>query len=224
MKIIYYVSLVILIFMISGFQLTSANYADNEKAKNILENGLSYFNEPHGSWNVKNKQLILETENPKNRRTNIWLNEDYDDFLLELEFKLNPGTNSGVFFRTSDINNPVQTGIEVQIKDDYGRAPIDKHFCGSIYDIREVSKNRVKKPGKWNQLKIICDGSLVQVHLNNRKVIDMDLSDWEEAGKNPDGTKNKFNTAYKDLARKGKIGFQDHGGIVRFRNLKIQKL
>jgi hypothetical protein len=224
MKIRYYAPLVIFIFVISGIQQTSALNPDNGKAKNILNKGLFYFKEPYGSWNVKNKQLILEAENPKNMRTNIWLTEDYEDFILELEFKLNPGTNSGVFFRTADIANPVQSGIEIQLKDDYGKTPIDKYFCGSIYDIKEVSENRVKKPGKWNQLKMICDGSFVEVYLNNLKVIDIDLSEWEEAGKNPDGTKNKFNTAYKDMARNGKIGFQDHGGIVWFRNLKIQKL
>jgi hypothetical protein len=224
MQIRYYVALVISIFMISGIQATSPVNSGNEKAKNILNNGLLYFKEPYGSWNVKNKQLILEAENPRNMRTNIWLSEDYEDFLLELEFKLNPGTNSGIFFRTSDIDNPVQTGIEVQIRDDYGKTPIDKHFCGSIYDIKEVSENRVKKPGKWNQLKMICDGSIVEIYLNNIKVIDIDLSDWEDAGINPDGTKNKFSTAYKDMPRKGKIGFQDHGGIISFRNLKIQKL
>lgn len=71
---------------------------------------------------------------------------------------------------------------------------------------------------------MICDGSFLEVLPNNIKVIDIDLSEWEEAGKNPDGTMNKFNTAYKDMARNGKIGFQDHGGIVRFRNLKIQKI
>lgn len=224
MKNKYYVSLVIIIFMIAGIQQMSAVNSDNEKAKNILNNGLLYFQEPYGSWNVKNKQLILEAENPQKKRTNIWLNEDYEDFILELEFKLNPKTNSGVFFRTTDIDNPVQTGIEIQIRDDYGKTPIDKNFCGSIYDIKEVSENRVKKPGKWNQLKMICDGSFVEVYLNNKKVVNIDLSEWEEAGKNPDGTKNKFNTAYKDMAQKGKIGFQDHGGKVWFRNLKIQKL
>jgi hypothetical protein len=31
------------------------------------------------------------------------------------------------------------------------------------------------------------------------QVIDNDLSEWEETGKNPDGTKNKFNTAYKGM-------------------------
>ncbi len=144
MKIKYNISLVTAIFMISGIQQTSAMISDNEKAKKILNNELLYIQEPYGSWNVKNKQLILEAENPQKKRTNIW--------------------------------------------------------------------------------KMICDGSLVEVYLNNKKIIDIDLSDWEEAGKNPDGTKNKFNTAYKDMTRKGKIGFQDHGGKVWFRNLKIQKL
>ncbi len=41
---------------------------------------------------------------------------------------------------------------------------------------------------------------------------------------NPDGTSNKFNTAYKDMPRKGHIGFQDHGQPVWFRNMKIKQL
>ena len=48
--------------------------------------------------------------------------------------------------------------------------------------------------------------------------------DWIEAGKNPQGTPNKFKYAYKDMPRVGFIGFQDHGSAVAFRNLRIKKL
>ena len=52
----------------------------------------------------------------------------------------------------------------------------------------------------------------------------MDLNKWTEPNKNPDGTSNKFNTAYKNMPREGYIGFQDHGQPVWFRNMKIKKL
>jgi hypothetical protein len=194
------------------------------KKINILKEGYINFNEPFGGWIIENEELILNSENPRESRTNIWLKENYGNFIIELNFKLNPGTNSGLFFRTADTGNPVQTGIEVQIRDDFNKSPIDKNFCGSIYDIREVSENRVKKAGKWNHLKVICNGSVIQVFLNKGKVVDINLTEWKDTGKNPDGTKNKFNTAYKDMPREGRIGFQDHGGKVWYKNIRISRL
>jgi hypothetical protein len=210
--------------MISGLPGVNAESLQKNKTKNLLKEGLNYFQEHYGSWVIENKQLVLNSENPQKSRTNIWTKEEYEDFILELDFKLNPGTNSGVFFRTADINNPVQSGIEVQIRDDYGKSPVDKHFCGSIYEIKEVSENRVKKAGKWNRLKLICIGPTIEVYLNKGKVIDIDLNEWEKTGENPDGTNNKFKTAYKNMPRKGKVGFQDHGGKVSYKNIRITKL
>ena len=52
----------------------------------------------------------------------------------------------------------------------------------------------------------------------------MDLDQWTEPNKNPDGSKNKFAKPLKDFARKGYIGLQDHGRPVWYRNIKIKKL
>jgi len=60
--------------------------------------------------------------------------------------------------------------------------------------------------------------------LNGEQVIDVDLNEWTEAHKNPDGSKNKYDTAYKDMPRVGHIGFQDHGHSVSYRNIKIKHL
>jgi hypothetical protein len=62
------------------------------------------------------------------------------------------------------------------------------------------------------------------VVLNGEEVIDMDLNLWMEAHKNPDGTSNKFNTAYKDMPRVGNIGLQYHNHPIWFRNIKIKSL
>jgi hypothetical protein len=52
----------------------------------------------------------------------------------------------------------------------------------------------------------------------------MDVDRWTEAGKNPDGTSNKYRKALKDFARSGHIGFQDHGHAVWFCNIRVKPL
>jgi hypothetical protein len=74
----------------------------------------------------------------------------------------------------------------------------------------------------WNQLEVSAKDNLLQVRLNGRRIVDMDLDRWSEPGKNPDGTKNKFKAALKDFKREGHIGFQDHGSVVAYRNVKIK--
>jgi hypothetical protein len=82
----------------------------------------------------------------------------------------------------------------------------------------------VNKPGEWNRYTITCKANKIHVVLNGEAVIDMDLDRWTEAHKNPDGTPNKFNTAYKDMPREGHIGLQYHGQPVWFRNIRLREL
>jgi hypothetical protein len=62
--------------------------------------------------------------------------------------------------------------------------------------------------------------------LDRHDHIALDLDEWTEAGRNPDGSRNKFNVAYKELPRQGYIGLQDHrdGTKVWYRNIKIREL
>jgi len=152
----------------------------------------------------------------------IWTEEQFGNFVLDLDFKVAKGTNSGIFIRTAKTGDPVQTGIEVQILDSVGRQKPGKNDCCSIYDCLAPSKNAEKPVGEWNHAAITCKDNKIEIVLNAEKVIDMDLDQWTEAGKNPDGGKNKFKTAYKDMPRMGFIGFQDHGNAVWYKNIKIK--
>jgi hypothetical protein len=185
--------------------------------KNVVADDLSNCEFSPDSWDVEDGVLTRKGGG------SIWTKEQYGDFILDLEFKVAEGTNSGVFFRTADIKDPVQTGIEIQIHDSHGREP-GKHSCGAVYDIKEPSVNTVKPAGEWNRMTIMAKGPNISIVMNDKQIVDIDLDNWTEANKNPDGTPNKFKTAYKDAARVGAFGFQDHGKPVWYRNIRVKKL
>ena len=148
----------------------------------------------------------------------IWTKARYGNFVLELEFKTTG--NSGVFFRTDNPKDNVQTGIEIQVDNPGGP---HKHSVGAIYDLVPPTKNAGKKDD-WNKYTITANGPTITVELNGEKVAEMNLDQWTEAGKNPDGSGNKYKKALKDWKREGHIGFQDHGHKVWYRNVRIKTL
>ena len=186
--------------------------------RSLLEPDLSNCIFKPGSWVVEDGVLARKGGG------DIWTTEKYGDFILDLEFKLAEHTNSGIFVRTGDPDDPVQTGIEIQVFDSHGRAVPTKHDCGAIYDCLEPRLNATRPPGQWNRCTITCKANKIYVVMNGRPIIDMDLNRWTTPHKNPDGTKNKFKRAVKDMPRFGHIGFQDHGRPVWYRNVMIKPL
>lgn len=172
------------------------------------------------SWDVEGGCIVLKERGGDY----LYTLGQYDDFELSIDFKTEEKVNSGVFFRWTDLKDPVQTGIEMQILDTYGREPARKNDCGAVYDVMAPTRNTCKPAGQWNTAVIMCNGSIITIELNGEKIIDMDLSKWTEPGKNPDGTPNKFKQAYKNMVNKGHIGLQDHGGKVWFRNIYLKPL
>ena len=157
---------------------------------------------------------------------NLWTKEKFGDFILDFEFKTTQGTNSGIFLRSAEgEKNWLHGSIEIQISPSYGpnRKP-GKHDCGSVYDIQAPAVAAEKPVGEWNRMVIAFKGNLLKIVLNDKPIIDINLDNWPEAHKNPDGSKNKFKTAYKDMAKVGHLGLQDHGRPVWYRNVKVKPL
>jgi hypothetical protein len=153
----------------------------------------------------------------------LYSNSKYDNFVLKVDFKMAPKCNSGVFIRVGDQHDEVQTGLEIQVQDDYGKKP-NPNSCGSIYDLVAPTKNACKPAGEWNTCMITADKNMITVELNGEKVASMDVDQWTTPGKQPDGQKNKYKNAVKDFPRKGQIGLQDHGREVCFKNIKLKVL
>jgi hypothetical protein len=204
--------------LIVGFGVFHASAAD-EKGWVALFNGQNLDawtdvagKKPSDGWVIEDGAVIRKT-----KAGDIWTKQRYADFVLELEFMAKG--NSGVFIRTHNPRDNVQTGIEIQV--DKPRDP-SKHSVGAVYDLQAPSKNA--GTDGWNKMVITAKGSMLKVQLNGEQIVDMNLDRWTESEQNPDGSKNKFKTALKNFKREGHIGFQDHNNEVAFRNVRIKPL
>ena len=161
----------------------------------------------------------------------IWTTKDYENFVLDLEFKTAPGTNSGVVVYCTDMKNWIPNSVEIQIADDFAEqwAKSPKTWqCGAIFGHLAPSKSVVKKPGQWNRFTIKCVGKQIDAALNDERITSMDMSLWTSAKTNPDGSEIPawLNKPYAELPTKGRIGLQGkHAGApIWFRNIKIREL
>jgi len=132
----------------------------------------------------------------------------YKDFILDLEFKIGPKGNSGVFCRVGDPKSQVKTGFEVQILDTHGKPNPGNHDCGGVIGTAGPSKNMAKPAGEWNRYIITCHGNRLKVELNGEQIIDLELD----------------KSAIKDRPLEGHIGFQDEAKKVSYRNVRIKEL
>ena len=196
----------------SGWQsLFSADLADAVK--------------PEGVWTVSNGVLTASEDQA------IWSARDYDNFVLDLEFKNAPETNSGVIVYCSDTKEWIPNSVEIQIADDYAEkwatSPKTWH-CGAVFGHLAPSKRTVKKSGEWNRCTITCMDQRVDVALNGEHVVSMDISLWTSAKTNPDGSEIRpwLSKPLSTLPTKGKIGLQGkHAGApIWFRNIRIKEL
>jgi hypothetical protein len=135
---------------------------------------------------------------------------EYDDFVLELEFKCEDGrTNSGVFVRVPGVpvsDDYIYHSFEIQI-DEVGEGI---HGTGGVYDAEAPATRAARPPGEWNQYRIAFVGDRIVVDLNGTRVVD-----WlaEPRGK------------VADFALRGYIGLQNHDdrSAVYFRNIRVRE-
>jgi hypothetical protein len=148
--------------------------------------------------------------------------KEFGDFEFQCDVKMTEGDcNSGIFVRTSDLADPVNTALEVQVFHPLGTTLQD---FGAIYDLVPPSKQAAKGAGEWNTINIVCQGPMITVKVNGEQVADLDADTLDQPGLRADGTKHKFPRAIKDFARKGYIGLQDHGTDVWFKNIKLREI
>ncbi|HHT28403.1 MAG TPA: DUF1080 domain-containing protein [Firmicutes bacterium] len=190
-------------------------------------NGWEFKSAEHG-WEIHSGAIHLAQPRGGAGRRDMYTVEKFADFVLELEYKIAPKTNSGVFFRVADINDPKDwrfTGFELQILDPALHEGLGgKEVCGAIYGLVAPTADTSRAAGEWNQVRIECRGPLLAITLNGVLVTHLDVNTCTEPFKAPDNTPTKFPFAYATQPRRGHIALQDHGGEIWFRNIRLLEL
>jgi hypothetical protein len=137
-----------------------------------------------------------------------------DDFELRFDWKVDRGSNSGVYYRP--------TQYEYQILDNAVHADgmNPRTSAASLYFCMQPSVDATKPVGEWNSGRVVCKGTVVQHWLNGVKVIHLDYSDpkWKF-------NVDMLNQRGGDLTARGaNLSLQDHGDPVWYRNIRIREL
>lgn len=183
-----------------------------------------------GKWKVENGAFVFDPKGNSDWKVNDLVSDnEYENFELVLEWKIEKGGNSGIFYGVKEdekLRTPYISGPEIQVLDDENHPDAKKgkngnRKAGSLYDM--IPSASIAKPyDNWNKVKILKKDGSISVFQNgklavsyategevwNTMVADSKFKGWEHFG----------------MYSKGKIGLQDHGNVVAFRKIKIREL
>jgi len=156
--------------------------------------------------------------------------DQYDNFELQLEWRLSRGGNSGIkYLVAEDMVKSGHSGVgfEMQILDDENHPDAKNGIngnrtAGALYDLIAPQNKKLRPIGEWNHVRLIVNGKHVEHWLNGIKIVEFDIGS--------DRLKALISASkYKNIPRfgevtRGHILLQDHGDEVWFRNIKIREL
>jgi Domain of Unknown Function (DUF1080) len=161
---------VLLILLICG--LASAALLAQGKKK-ALFNGKDLTGwdiNPGGEWKVEKGVIIGKCDKEDKRHGLLMTPDQYGDFKLTVVYKAVKG-NSGVYFRTEKVDDPVAIhGVQAEI--DPTRDAGGLYETGNRGWVAKPNAEDVKKwykPGKWNEMVIEAKGKDVTVYVNGMK-------------------------------------------------------
>ncbi|SOE21736.1 protein of unknown function [Spirosomataceae bacterium TFI 002] len=226
------------LFLLLAVIISSHSFAQKGKWQKLTD-GKSFknwhmYNHPgepiSGKWKVENKAFVFDPNGSSEWKTNdLVTDKEYENFEMVLEWKIEKGGNSGIFYGVKEdksLRTPYISGPEIQVLDDENHPDAKKgkngnRKAGSLYDMIP-SASKAKPFDNWNKVKIIKKDGILTVFQNGElavsyatagekwdsMVADSKFKGWEHFGK----------------YSKGKIGLQDHGNVVAFRKIKIREL
>ena len=195
----------LLIIVVFFFQclLNSHSYAQNELTSIFNGKDLSGWNVPENNiWFKADSGVLKIKSGPEQTGAILWTEDEYENFILEFDFKMGEGTvDSGIFIRSE--SQQIQIGVSGSLKRDMTASP---YISGKGYPVEAEGVADLLRLDDWNQMTVVAKGNNYTAWLNG-----------------------EFVMIYKSetSAEKGSIGIQLHGNrdmSIDFRNLKAARL
>ena len=182
--------------------------------------------DPSGTrWRVTDGALCIPHDDGSDTlgQRDIVSGDEFDTFDLDFEWKVGPGSNSGLKYFVTE-NRDAAIGHEYQIIDDQrhedAKVAGGERQTASFYDVKAASSHPTRPIGEWNHSRVLVTGNHVEHWLNGVKVLEYELG-------SPAMTAAVEDSKFKGIAGfgtrvKGHILLQDHGEAVCFRSVKIR--
>jgi translation elongation factor P/translation initiation factor 5A len=222
------------VFLLMMASMLSFSFKESEALKNekpgkwvslIQKNSTAgwhtYLNAKPVGWKVEDGILFTP-----GKQGDIVTDKIYKNFELSLEWKINAKGNSGVFINVVEepkYKRMYETGPEFQIIDNinYPQQLTPTQTTGSLSDVLQPSGVKLKNVGEWNHTRILVKNGHVEHWLNGIKILEYKLGSEELKAQI---AKSKFAKLDYAQAEEGRIGLQDHGDPVYYKNIKIRTL
>lgn len=207
--------------------------ADEEGFRPLFDGKTLEGWEQHGGkaeYRVEDGQIVGRSV-PNTPNSFLCTKQEFGDFILEVEWKVDPKLNSGIQIRSQVFPEPTQAvidgktyrfpadrvhGYQVEIDPDVERGRL---WSGGIYDegrrgwLADLKDNEAArkafKPNDWNKFRIECRGDLIKTWINGVPAVEL-----RDA-----------------VTLRGRIALQVHGVgnrteplEVRWRNIRIKEL
>jgi hypothetical protein len=182
---------------------------------------------PSPSWSVRDGALMLTGTSHKMSGADLVTTDSYATFELQLDWKIEPGGNSGVLYLARAVPETkfiYETGLEMQILDDTGHpdGKFPSHRAGSLYDLTVPPPGIANPVGSWNHARLLVEPGHIRQWLNGKLTADVSYGDaaWRDRVAQSKFAKMPLFGTFAS----GLIGLQDHGEPAAFRNIKIRRL
>lgn len=184
---------------------------------------------PGSGWTIEDDALVVRPRADGQPSGDIISKRLFRDFDLRLEWLVAQGGNSGIFYHV--LEQPSEaiywSGLEMQVLDDDNhpdsfRGVNGNRQAGSLYDLLPINPKTAKPHGQWNEVRIISRGPFVEHWLNGELVLRYErwTAEWFALLRQ---SKFREHNEFGAL-QQGHIGLQDHGDVVKFRNIRIREL
>jgi len=195
-------------------------------------------------WSIEDGNLTFAGTKTNGEGGDIIFAHKFKNFELELDWKVDKGSNSGIFYLAQEVKNnkggmePIYISApEYQVLDNVNHpdAKLGKdgdRQSASLYDMIPAKPQNQKPYGQWNKAKIRIYNGKVTHYQNGEAVVQYQLwtPEWTQMLQSSKFSEAKWPVAFQLLNNcggpnhEGFIGLQDHGNKVWFRNIRIKIL